>query len=63
MKTANLIATYNNIFNDSLTLSQAIAILNTRRCNAKTLRAFYKSNNGFNGRAKKYYLNAFKFDK
>ena len=63
MKTSDLVSKYNKIYNEPLTLNQAIAILSARRCKAKTLRAFHKSNDGFHGRAKKYYLNAFKFDK
>ena len=47
----------------TLTIREAITVLRRRNCKVKALRAFHKSNDGFNGRAKKYYLNAFKFDK
>ena len=47
----------------TLTIREAITVLRRRNCKVKALRAFFKLNDGFHGRAKKYYLNAFKFDK
>jgi hypothetical protein len=47
----------------TLTIREAITVLRRRNCKVKALRAFHKSNDGFHGRAKKYYLTAFKFDK
>lgn len=64
MNTATLKKEYYKLYfgTSELTISQAISVLKRRRCKAKALRAFYKVNDGFNGRAKKYYLTDFKYD-